>query len=137
MTQRYRNYFTDSLIAALRYLINLLLPKKRSWLVVVWVYVSWHTCNYLFGSHTEAYYLFYFLNERIFAVLVFWALSGIVENKLKWVTKSLTWVAIFKLVYAAAVLKNIMPENKVVSWGGSIFVLALVIIIMKWEKRLN
>jgi hypothetical protein len=116
-----------------RQALQLLSPK---WLLVVTEYVAWNIANYTVGNQSEQYYNIYYLGERLFVVLAFFALIKSVHKRFVWVIKVMMALAIFKLIYILCFIAKIIPLNQAehISLIGFVFIGATAIIIFKWGR---
>src|SRR6185503_7479651 len=117
---------------------HLPLQKKESkrWVWVVNIYIVWNVCAYtskmLFGVDRELYDKVYWMNERIFVLLAFLALS--VPDRYKWVQKAMILVAVWKMAYLIMVITNIIKPNDWASLMGVLFMIVLGYVTIRWEK---
>lgn len=113
--------------------LRILSPR---WLLVVTEYIAWNTANYTVGNQSEQYYNIYYLGERLFVVLAFFALIKSVHKRFVWVIKVMMALAIFKLIYILCFIAKIIPLNQAghISLIGFVFIGATAIIIFKWGK---
>lgn len=108
--------------------------KKHPWVVAALQYIAWNLSNYLWGSDSKVYYSIYYLNERLFAVLCFHTFFIYAAPRFKWVTKTLIWAAIFKMVYMILVVLKVIEPQQLVSEMGLIFIILTSIITLRWQK---
>lgn len=126
-----------TLMAVLRFLRNLLRPNIYGWVVAIVVYVVWNVCNYVWGSHTDNYYRWYYMMNGLFIVLSFWSIAGLLPDRLKkfrWILNALTWVAIWKMIYTDMIVTGLVEESTLLSITGTLFVIVTGIIVLKWPK---
>jgi len=86
----------------------------------------------LFGVDRELYDKVYWMNERIFVLLAFLALS--VPDRYKWVQKAMILVAVWKMAYLIMVITNIIKPNDWASLMGVLFMIVLGYVTIRWEK---
>lgn len=109
---------------------------NHRWLWPVTEYVCWNVMNYTIGQDTDEYYKVYYVGERLFVVLCFYALIPGVHKQYQWILKILLAVSVFKLIYILLYTANMIPINRGFDVGllGSIFIIAIGIITLKWGK---
>jgi hypothetical protein len=113
------------------------------WAAVIGYYLFWNICAYankgLFGRWFAVdrgiYDKVYWLNERIFVLIVFSFLP--VPKEFKLVKLCLIFVASWKLFYIILVVTNTIKPNDLESIMGMLFMIALGFIVWIWEKQSN
>lgn len=88
----------------------------------------------IWGWNRQWYDYSYWIGERVFVLTAFVVLHFYVEKTYKWVIKTLIGVATWKLVYLLAVIFGVIQKNDLASLMGILFILAVAVIIVKWER---
>lgn len=125
------------MMAVSRFLKNHLRPNSKGWLYTIALYVIWNITNYVWGSHSDAYYRWYYMMNGLFIVLSFWSIAGLLPDQFKkyrWILNALTWVATWKMIYTDLVVTGVVKESTLLSITGTLFVVVTGIIVLKWPK---
>lgn len=108
------------------------------WSILCCVYVVWNILSYcainVFGFNRQWYDYSYWICERSFVIAAFVVLHWYVIKQYKWVIKTFIAIAAWKLLYLILVIGGWIMKNDFHSLMGLLFVSAITVIIVKWER---
>ena len=108
------------------------------WSLLVCVYAAWNIIAYcsmnIWGWDRDMYDYSYWVGERVFVLTAFLVVLAYVEKKYKWLIKTISLVAIWKLVYLILVVTGQIQKNDFQSLMGIVFILVIAIIVIGWER---